>query len=321
MNRRGTVLALLALGLSSRAAGAQQPARLYRVGWLDYSSSAENLGIFEQAMSARGWSNGRTFVLEYRGGEANGDRLAAVASELVRLPVDVIVAPGTLETLAARKATNAIPVVMTGVDDPVERGFVASLARPGGNVTGLASARRDLIGKLLSLLREILPRASSVAVLWDATDPDHRLMLDHLRAAGRTLGVSVNGVEVRRYTEVEPAFVAIRKQGYPMLIVLSSAMLVPGWVADLALKNGLPLASTSAAFTYEGGLMAYADDWNSVFDRAATFVDKLLKGAKAADLPVELPTKFKLIVNAKTARALGIAVPPSILVRADHIIE
>ena len=159
-------------------------------------------------MSARGWSSGRTFVLEYRGGEAKSDRLATVTSELVRLPVEVIVAPGTLETLAARKATNAIPTVMTGVDDPVERGFVASLARPGGNITGLASARREFIGKLLSLLREILPRASSLAILRDATDPDHRIMVGHRQAAARTLGVSVNSVEVRRHTEVEPAFAA-----------------------------------------------------------------------------------------------------------------
>ena len=303
------------------AVKAQPAGKLYRIGWLDYSSSAENLGIFEQAMTARGWVKGRTFAIEYRGGEGKIERASAVAAELVRLPVDVIVAPGTAATLAARKATSSIPVVMVGVDDPVERGLVASLARPGGNITGLTNAGKELGGKLLSLVRDLLPRASSVGVLWDSTDPDHGVILGQLEAAARTLKITLNPVEVRRYTEVEPAFAAIRKQGNQVIIVPSSSMLVPSWIADLALKNGLALASTSASLVYEGGLMAYVDDWKAVYDRASNFVDRILKGAKPADLPVERPTKFKLIVNAKTAQTLGLAIPASILVRADHIIE
>ena len=203
----------------------------------------------------------------------------------------------------------------------MERGLVTSLARPAGNITGLANAGKELNGKLLSLLRELIPRASSVAVLWDSTDPDHRVILGHLQIAARTLGVALNAVQVQRYNEVEPAFAAIKKQGNQMLIVPPSSVLIPRWIADLALKYGLPLASTSPGYAYEGGLMAYTDDWNAVFDRVATFVDRILKGAKPADLPVELPTKFKLIVNTKTAQALGITIPPSIMVRADSIIE
>lgn len=320
-DRRRFIAAALGTVCAPFAVEAQQTGKAYRVGWLDYSSSAENLGIFVQAMGARGWREGKTFRIEYRGGEGNIERLSTVAAELVRLPVDVIVAPGVSETLTAKKATTSIPIVMAGVDDPVERGLVASLARPSGNITGLTNARKELSGKLLSLVPELVPRASSVAVLWDSTDPEHQVILGYFQRAARTLGVSLNSVEVQRYTEVEPAFAAIKKQGNRMLIVPLSSMLVPRWIADLALKYGLPLASISAGFAYEGGLMAYTDDWTAVFDRAATFVDRILKGAKPADLPIELPTKFKLIMNAKTARMLGLVIPPSIMLRADHVID
>ena len=177
MRRRELLAAALASACMPFDLGAQPATKLHRIGWLDYSSAAENLGIFVQAMTALGWQEGKTFRIEYRGGEGRGEHLSAVAAELVRLPADLIVAPGTPEAVAARKATNVIPIVMAGVDDPVDRGLVASLARPGGNVTGLAHARRELSGKLLSLLREIFPRATSVAVLWDSTDPESRVIL------------------------------------------------------------------------------------------------------------------------------------------------
>jgi putative ABC transport system substrate-binding protein len=321
MDRRGTLVTLFALGVAPRIVGAQQPAKTYRVGWLDYSSSAENLGIFAQAMGERGWLEGKTFKVEYRGGEGKAEQLSKMAVELVRLPADVIVAPGTREAIAAKKATDSIPIVMNGVDDPVESGLVVSLGRPGGNVTGLASARRELSGKLLSLLREFSPRASSVAVLWDSTNPESQVTLGYLQIAARTLGVSLNSVPVQRYTEVEPAFAAIKKQGNQLVIVPLSSMLVPGWIADLALKYKLGLASTSAGYAYEGGLLAYTDDWNAVFNRIAVLVDRILKGAKPIDIPVEFPAKFKLIVNVKTAQAVGFAIPPSIMLQVDHIIE
>jgi putative ABC transport system substrate-binding protein len=272
-------------------------------------------------MTARGWIKGRTLAIEYRGGEGRPERLAAVAAELARLPADAIVAPGSTETLAAKRATGSIPIVMTGVDDPVEQGLVVSLARPGRNITGLATARKDLSTKLLSLLREVLPRATNVAVLSDATDPDHGVLLAYIQAGARSLGLSLTTIEVRQHTDVEPAFAAIRKQGSQVLIVPPSNMLIPRWIAELALKNGLPLASTAPGYVYEGGFIAYTDDWNAVFDRVANFVDRILKGARPGDLPVELPTKFRLILNAKTAQTLRITLPSSIKVRADAIIE
>ena len=158
-------------------------------------------------------------------------------------------------------------------------------------------------------------------MLWESTNPEIQVTLGYLQAAARTLGVSLNSVPVQRYTEVEPAFAAIKKQGSQILIVPLSSMLVPGWIADLALKYKLPLASTSAGYAYEGGLLAYTDDWNAVFNRVAILVDRILKGAKPADIPVELPAKFKLIVNVKTAQALGLTIPPSIMIQVDHIIE
>ena len=321
MNRRDFVATALGVACLPDVARAQAGSRIRRVGWLDLSSSAENLGTFVQAMGARGWIEGKTFRVDYRGGEGKLERLAAVAAELVRLPADVIVAPGTPEAVAGKKATSAIPIVMTNVDDPVGRGIVGSLARPGGNVTGLASARGELGAKLLSLLRDLSPRATSVAVLVDANDPDHRVMLTQLQAAARNLGFAVHAQQVQRHTEVEPAFAAIKKQGSQLLVVPMSNMLIPRWTADLALKHGLALASTAPAYVYEGGLITYTDDWQALFDRAAMFVDRILKGARPADLPVELPTKFKLIVNTKTARAIGITLPPAIMLQADHVVE
>jgi len=320
MNRRMFTAAIAAAACAPFAAAAQQAGRLHRIGWLDYSSSAENLGVFVQAMAARGWVDGKSFRIEYRGGEGRSERLAAVAVELARLPVDLFVAPGTPEALAARKATATVPIVVAGVDDPVALGLVASLAHPGGNVTGLTNARRERSAKLLSLLREAFPRAASAAVLWDATEPDHAIVLRYFEAAARALDIAIASFKVRSHTEVEPAIASVKKQGGQMLIVPLSSMLVPRWIADLALKYELPLASTAPGYAYEGGLMAFAEDWNEVFERTATFVDRILKGAKPAELPVELPTKFKLIVNARTARTLGISIPQSILIRADNVI-
>jgi putative ABC transport system substrate-binding protein len=300
---------------------ARRAEKVYRIGWLDFSSSAENLGIFVQAMDALGWKEGKTFRIEYRGGEGRLDRLTAVAAELARLAVDVILAPGASETLAARTATASVPIVMVGVDDPVGRGLVAAFPRPNGNVTGVAGWRKELSGKLLSLLREFVPDDSSLSVLWDTTDPDHRPILDHLQAAAQRLGLSLLSVPIEQASEVEAAFASIRDQQHRMLIVPFSVTLVPTWIADLALRHRLLLASTTPAYAYEGGLMAYTEDWNATFNRAATFVDRILRGANPALLPIELPSQFKLIVNAVTAQRLDLAVPPAIMVQADYIID
>jgi putative ABC transport system substrate-binding protein len=319
MNRREFAGALAVLSLHGNAFA--QADRIRRIGWLDFSSSSENLGVFQQSLATRGWVKGKTFTLEYRGGEGRAARLATVTAELVRLPVDILVAPGTPEVLAARDATKTVPIVMAGVDDPVAQKLVASLARPGRNITGVASARRELGAKLLSLVRELGPAASRVAVLWEAADPDHRAILGDLRASATTVNLTLNAVEVQGYMDVEPAIVSIKRQGGKVLVVPPSSMLVPRWIADLAMTHGLALASTSPGYVYEGGLIAYTDDWNAVYDRVATFVDRILKGAKPQDLPVELPAKFRLIVNKKTARALKLALPQSILVQADAVIE
>jgi putative ABC transport system substrate-binding protein len=322
LDRRAFVSAMAAgaLGAPDRVL-AQPAAKPHRIGWLDASSSGDNLGIFVQAIKSRGWVDGKTFKMEYRGADGQPDRLAVVAAELARLPVDVMVAPGTAEAIAAKKATTSIPIVVSGVDDPVGRGLVASLARPGGNVTGLATARDELSSKLLSLMRDALPRAGSVGVLADATDADHASVVNQLQAAARTLGLSLHLAQVPRHTDVEAAIATLKKQGSQMLVVPISSMLIPRWIADLSLKYGLPLASTAPGYVYEGGLMSYAADWHAVFDQVAGFVDRILKGDKPADLPVELPRQFRLIVNARTARTLGITLPPSIMLRADNVIE
>jgi putative ABC transport system substrate-binding protein len=322
IDRRAFVSAMAAGALGAPGwAPAQTAAKLYRIGWLDASSSGDNLGIFVQAMRSRGWIGGKTFELEYRGADGRPDRLATVAADLARLPVDVVVAPGTAEAIAAKKTTASIPIVISGVDDPVARGLVASLARPGGNVTGLATARGELSGKLLSLLREVMPNASSVGVLADATDSDHASVISPVQAAAGALGLTLHLAQVQRHTEVEAAIATVKKQGSQMLVVLMSSMLIPRWIADLSLKYGLPLASTAPGYVYEGGLMSYTADWEAVFDQVASFVDRILKGDKPADLPVELPRQFRLIVNARTARALGITLPQSIALRADNVIE
>jgi len=308
-------------GAGAWRAAAQPTGSMRRIGWLDFSSSAENLGVFHQAIRARGWVDGKTYRLEYRGADGIAAQLAAGAAELVRLRCDVVVVPGSLEAVAARNASATLPVVMAGIDDPVGLGLAESLARPRGNVTGLATARGELSGKLLSLLREQFPRAANGAVLADSGDGDHRYIVGHLQSAARTLGVTLNVVPVQRHTEVEPAFAAIKKQGNQLLVVSPSAMLVPRWIADLALKHSLPLASTSPAYAYEGGLMAYSADWHTVFAQVASFVDRILKGDKPADLPVELPTKYRLVINARTAQLLGVTIAPSVLLRADHVVE
>jgi len=310
-----------ALGtLCAPSVAAAQAVSAYRIGWIDLSSAAEKYGMFEHEMAGIGSPNGQTFTLAYRSGDGRIDRLPSLAAELVRSGVDAIVAPGVPEVLAAKNATKTVPIVMAGVDDPVARGLVASLARPGRNVTGVARARRELNANLLSVLHELSPDAHRIAVLLVSDDPDNALVLADLRAAARKLNVSLNAIDVREYTDVEPAFNAIKRQGNGAVVVSSNNMLVPRWIADLALTHGLVLASTSPGYAYEGGVIAYTEDWPGVFARVARFVDRILKGAKPGDLPVELPSKFKLIVNARTARSLKLTIPQSILARADAVI-
>jgi putative ABC transport system substrate-binding protein len=313
--------ALLRAMLAAPSVAIAQPDRIRRIGWLDFGSTTGNLGLFEQAMAARGWIKDQTFSIDYRGGEAKVERLTAVASELVRLPIDVIVAPGAAEALAAKNATRTLPIVIAGVDDPIARGLVANLARPGRNITGVALARRERSARLLSLVHELLPRPSRVSVLLDSADPEHLAILGDLRTAARTTRMTIDAVEVEQYTDVEPAFATIKRHGSSILVVPTSTMFVPRWIADLALANRLALATMSASYASEGGLIACNYDWTAVFARVATFVDRILKGARPEALPVELATNFRVIVNAKTARALKLNVPPALLAQANSVIE
>jgi putative ABC transport system substrate-binding protein len=309
------------------AADGQQAGKVLRIGWLDHTSFEANLSTFAQALGELGWVKGKTFIVDYRGGEGKVERLPGLAAELARLPADVIVAPGIPEALAAKKATGTIPIVILDVADPVGSGLVSSLARPGGNVTGLTNINAELSGKLVALLKEAVPKATRVAVLWEPTDPDRRAIFENLRSAARAVGVTLQSVEVRRHTEIEPGFSTMKRQRAEALIVLGSTMLVPQWIADLALRHRLPLAAIGgpvlpgSAYTWSGGLMSYEQNREAVYARAAALVDRVLKGTKPADLPVEQPTKFEFVINTRTAKALGLTIPPSIRIQAEHVIE
>jgi putative ABC transport system substrate-binding protein len=329
MDRRDTVLALLALGAAPLAAEAQQAAKVARIGYLT-SSLGVNPHLpeaFRQGLRDLGYVEGRNVVIEYRDAEGKVERLPALAAELVALKVDVIfVGGGTRVTLAAMQATKTIPIVFTGVGDPVTSGLVTNLAGPGGNVTGLSGLGPELVGKRLELLKQAVPGVDRVAVLWlpgalgERTDKD---MLTGADVAARALGVRLQFVEARGPDEFARAFSDMSSARAGALTVLPSNRFERERrrLVDLAAKNRLPAVYTSREFVDAGGLMAYGANLADLYRRAATYVDKVLKGAKPADLPVEQPTKFELVINLKTAKALGLEIPPTLLTRADEIIE
>jgi ABC-type uncharacterized transport system substrate-binding protein len=329
MDRRDTVLALLALGAAPLAAEAQQAAKVARIGYLSPSlASSPNLrDAFLQGLRDLGYVEGRNVVIEYRDAEGELERLPALSAELVALKVDVIfVGGGTRVTLAAMQVTKTIPIVFTGVGDPVESGLVTSLARPGGNVTGLSSLGPGLVGKRLELLRQALPGVDRVAVLWlpgalgERTDKD---MLTEADVAARALGVRLQFIEARGPDEFARAFSDMSSARVGALTVLPSNRFLREHrrLVDLAAKNQLPAVYTSREFVDAGGLMSYGANSADMHRRAANYVDKILKGAKPGDLPVEQPTKFELVINLKTAKALGLTIPRSVLARADEVIQ
>ena len=329
MDRRDTVLALLALGAAPFAAEAQRAAKVARIGYLssNLASNPHLRDAFLQGLRDLGYIEVRNVVIEYRDAEGKTERLPALAAELVALKVDVIfVGGGTRVTLAVMQATKTISIVFTGVGDPVESGLVTSLARPGGNVTGLSSLGPELVGKRLELLKQAVPGVDRVAVLWvpgalgERTDKD---MLTGADVAARALGVRLQFVEARSADEFGKAFSDMTSARAGALTVLPSAMFLRehGRLVDLTAKNRLPAVYTSREFVDAGGLMSYGANQPDLFRRAATYVDKILKGTKPADLPVEQPTKFELVINLKTAKALGITIPQLLLVRADKVIE
>jgi putative tryptophan/tyrosine transport system substrate-binding protein len=276
-----------------------------------------------QRLRELGYLEGQNIAFESRFADGKTDQLPGLAAELVALKVDVIVTSGTPASLAAKQATRTIPIVMAQLADPVGAGLVASLGRPGGNVTGLTTQDVDLSGKRLEMLLQVVPKVSRFAVLIDETSPGSMLIARGTQVAAQSLGVQLQSLGVRGPAELDGAFSAMKEARAGALIVESSSLLFTSRtrLADLTLKNRLPTMFAQKEYAEAGGLMAYSADFSDLFRRTATFVDKILKGAKPADLPVEQPTKFELVINLKTAKALGVTIPPSLLARADEVIQ
>ena len=316
--------------VAAASAGAQTAERVHRVGWITPTPVAElvsdsnpGFNTFRQEMRQRGYVEGQNLVLELRSTEAKPEQIRAVVSELVRLNVDIIVAVANPTVQAVQQVTRNIPIVMFGVGDPVAAGIVTSLARPGGNITGLSQLSPELSGKRLELLRELLPGVSRVAVLWNPANPGAVLQLRSAEAAARALGVRLQVLEAQGPGEIDRAFAAMRRErAGALLVVLDSVFLLERErIADLAAKNRLPAVYGLRYHAEAGGLMAYGANVLDLVRGGASYVDKILKGAKPADLPIEQPIKFELVINLKTAKALGLTIPPSLLGRADEIIQ
>jgi putative ABC transport system substrate-binding protein len=326
---RRTFLGTLAGGLlaASRVAHAQPAGKVHRIGYLGSGSITSNPhlpGAFRQGLRELGWIEGQNIVIEYRFADGRLDRLPALAAEVVRLKVDIIAASPTPAALAAKNATGTIPIVFTSVPDPVGLGLVASLARPGGNVTGLTySVGFNIFGKDLELLKEAVPKARRVAVLSNPASPSQPLTMSEIRDAARSLGLQLLLVEARGPGDFDGAFAAMAKERVGALFVVTDPAFIPhrARLTELTAKNRLPSIFTQREDAEAGALMSYGPSLSDMYRRAATYVDKILKGAKPADLPVEQPTKFELVINLKTARAIGLTLPQSLVQRADEVIR
>jgi len=319
-----TVIVMLALGLLAvpLASDAQQVGKVARIGYLSPVSpgSSPQLVAFQQGLAQLGWVEGENLAIEYRWAEGRLDQLPDLAAELVRLKMDVIVTWGPA-ILAAQRATGTIPIVMASTLDAVQSGFVASLARPGGNITGLSFMNPELTAKRLELLKELVPRVSRVVGLWDPTSA--RDQVEEAKRGAQALRLHLAIVEARGPTDLDSAFRAAKKERAQALYVFASPIFVTHrqLLIALAAKNRLPAMYESRTFVASGGLVSYGPNFSDLYRRAATYVDKIQKGAKPADLPVEQPTRFELVINMKTAKAVGLTIPPSVLIRADHLIQ
>jgi putative tryptophan/tyrosine transport system substrate-binding protein len=307
-------------------ADAQQPTKVPRIGFLSGTSRSTisaRVEAFRQGLRELGYVEGKNIVIEYRYAEGKFDRLPALADELVRLKVEVIVTAGPQPTRPAKEATSTIPIVMAHDPDPVGSGFVASLARPGGNITGLATLAPEISGKQLELLKEIVPRLSRVAVFGTSTRPGNAQSLKETDLAAGTLGIRLQYLDVLSSKDIETVFQAASKGRAEAVLVLGSPVLTSHrtQIVELAVKSQLPAIYISAEMVEVGGLMTYGVSYTDLYRRAATYIDKLLKGAKPADLPVEQPMKFELIINLKAAKQIGLTIPPNVLARADRVIK
>ena len=327
MNRRNTVFAVLALGAAPWVSHAQQQSKIWRVGFLTQrrrpvSIDADFIGAFPRGMRELGYVEGRNLVIEWRFDD-NFERLPALAAELVALKLDVIVSGSSQAISALQKATTTIPIVMSSSGDPIGSGFVKSLARPGGNITGFSNLTSDIGSKQLELLLGIVPNLSRVAVLLNPVNPSLGTFLKNVQAAAQGSNVNVLPVEARTAQEIEHAFSTMTQAKADAVIVATDALLIHNYrkIAELATTNRLPSSSTIREYADAGGLMSYGPDLAEQFRRAATYVDKIFKGAKPGDLPVEQITRFELVINGRTAKALGLTIPQSSLLRADRVIE
>jgi putative ABC transport system substrate-binding protein len=329
VERRGFIVGTLSLLAAPIAAETQPAGKVHRVGFLGSGSAtgdARTREAFREGLREIGWVEGKNLVIEYRFAEGQSDRLPDLATELVRLKVDVIAAGPTPPVLAAKKATGTIPIVGMSLTDPVGLGLVASLARFGGNVTGVTySVGTETFGKGLELLKEAVPKVRRVAILSNPASPSQSLAIASLKSAARSLGLELLLLEARGPIQFDGAFAAMAKDGVEALFVVTDpTYLLPGAaarLADLAVKSRLPSMHAQRAAVEPGGLMSYGPSIVAIYRRGAVYVDKILKGAKPADLPVEQPTKFELVINLKTAKALGLTIPPAVLARADEVIR
>ena len=327
IDRRAFIQTLAVTVLSAPLSGeAQPPAKVPRIGFLSASSPSTErprIEAFQQGLRKLGYIERQNIVLEYRWAEGKFDRLAALATELVRLRVAVMVAGGELAIRAAKNATSTIPIVMAIIGDPTAGGLVVGLARPGGSVTGLSAVSPELSGKALGLLKEAFPQVSRVAILWNPANPAKVLDFKEAQAAAQALGIQLQSLEVRQPDDFDRAFGAATRERAEALSVRSEsvALFNRKRIVEFAAKRRLPAIYELSEFVDAGGLMSYGPQPLDLYRRAAYFVDKILKGAKPADLPIEQPTKFELVINLKTAKAIGLTIPQSILIRADRIIE
>jgi len=322
----GVTLSALLLALSVPVEAQQQPKKFSQIGFLvsgSPSTVSDRIEIVRQGLRDLGYVEGKNILIKYRYAEQKPERLSALAAELVREKVEVIVTVGTNPTEAARRATNTIPVVMTFVADPIGSGFAASLARPGGNITGLTNLAPELTGKWLELLKEMVPKDLRLGVLINPTTRVQKVLLREMEGPAKALAVEVQAADVRNPNEIESALAALKKARRNALIVLMppSTTDYQTRIVEFATKQKLPTMSHWREYVDAGGLAFYGASIHDMYRRAAIYVDKILKGAKPADLPVEQPTKFEFIINLKAAKQIGLTIPPNVLARADKVIR
>ena len=322
----GVFTIVVALTVCGARAQAQQPKKVQRIGFLAATSASVESARIEalrQGLRELGYVEGKNIVIEWRWAEGKFDRLPDLAAELVRLKVDIIVSAGPAVTRPLKEATKTIPIVMGFDSDPVANGFVASLSRPGGNITGLSALTPELSGKQLELLKEIVSKLSRVAVLGSSTEPGNAQSLRETELAAGAFGVKLQYLDVLDPKDIEPAFRTAAKGRANGVLVLPTPVVLShrAQIAVLAVKSRLPAIYARPEFVEDGGLMTYGVSITDLFRRAATYVDKILKGAKPADLPVEQPTKFEFVINLKAAKQIGLTIPPNVLARADRVIR